>query len=157
MVWKWIYTSADTDYITCCMQSHWLWALCSVYSLNRKFPCSWGWNVDGMIQYCPEGSLCRVQTSRMLMKLLDLAHEALYLKKSKGRGPAPDPSGIYCEFSVSLVNIDLIQVLSTQHTLFTVNHLYRCTTKGTMAGQWSWKQTTSTYELWRKQHRRITF
>lgn len=110
-----------------------------------------------MIQYCPEGSLCRVQTSRMLMKLLDLAHEALYLKKSKGRGPAPDSSGIYCEFSVSLVNIDLIQVLSTQHTLFTVNHLYRCTTKGTMAGQWSWKQTTSTYELWRKQHRRITF
>lgn len=52
-----------------------------------------------MIQYCPEGSLCRVQTSRMLMKLLDLAHEALYLKKSKGRGPAPDSSGIYCEFS----------------------------------------------------------
>lgn len=79
--------------------------------------------------------MCRVQTSRMLMKLLDLAHEALYLKKSKGRGPAPDSSGIYCEFSVSLVNIDLIQVLSTQHTLFTVNHLYRCTTKGTMAGQ----------------------
>lgn len=79
--------------------------------------------------------MCRVQTSRMLMKLLDLAHEALYLKKSKGRGPAPDPSGIYCEFSVSLVNIDLIQVLSTQHTLFTVNHLYRCSTKGTMAGQ----------------------
>lgn len=110
-----------------------------------------------MIQYCPEGSLCRVQTSRMLMKLLDLAHEALYLKKSKGRGPAPDSSGIYCEFSVSLVNIDLIQVLSTQHTLFTVNNLYRCTTKGTMAGQWSWKQTTSTYELWRKQHKRITF
>lgn len=55
--------------------------------------------------------MCRVQTSRMLMKLLDLAHEALYLKKSTGRGPAPDPSGIYCEFSVSLVNIDLIQVL----------------------------------------------